>query len=138
MFVLLTNEMVSGQDNEQTEITQLILEEMIQKTLVPVNIDYSNTNYIPRMLEIFRSLIVDASFSGRSQFLESMQNFAYSLVESSLCDGPPVIHSTPQYYLYAAKISPPLLAGMRFSSSSDSDYIQYPSQAQIQVRAHKL
>lgn len=125
---LLNSQVVSGLDNGQTEFVQLIIETIIQKTLAPVNIDYSSTVYVSNMLDVFQNLLTDISFSGRSQFVESMQNFAYSLVEDSLCNGPAITHSRPLYYLHAAALSPPVLANTRFSSTTGSDYVQFPSQ----------
>lgn len=128
MWSTLDNELISGQDRNQSDLVQFIVEELIQKTLAPSNIDYSNTRYITNMLNVFQTLLENIGFAGRSLFVNSMKSFAYSLIEESLCNGPAINFSRPLYYMQAAKLSPASLSGRRFSSTSDADFVQFPTE----------
>lgn len=132
MFAALTNKIVTGQDDE---LIRRILQTLIQKTLAPVNIDYSNSSYVANMLDIFQTLLVDLSFAQRSLLVKSMQKFAYSLVEESRCNSSAITYSKPQYYLQTAKLSFDALAGRRFFSANGSDYVQFPNVSSTQVSA---
>lgn len=124
----VTNGFVSGQDISQYNLTQFILEALIEKTLPPFSINYTGTTYLQNMLDIFQGLLVDPSFSGRSSLVQTMQSFAYSLLEDTLCNEAAVTHSRPQFYLIAAKLSHSALAGRRFSSNNNTDFVQFPTQ----------
>lgn len=128
LLTLLSNRLVFGESRNQSNITQLIIEELVQKTLAPVNIDYTNTQYISNMLDIFQQLAADATFIGRSLMVEAMKSFAYSLLEGSECDAPPLTHTRPLFYLEAVKLSPSSLAGRQFAFNNGGDYVQLPNQ----------
>lgn len=128
MLEALNNGLVSGQDPSQYNLTQFILEELIQRTLPPSNIDYSATLYVNNMLDIFQSLLADPSFSGRSLLVQTIKSFAYSLLDGVTCNAPAIVHSRPLYYLRVAKLSHSALNGQRFSSNNNSDFVQFPTQ----------
>lgn len=129
MLAVLTGGTISGADRNQSDITRFIIQELIQKTKAPVNINYSNnTQYVSNMLDIFQTLLNLASFEGRSSFVDLMKQFAYSLVEDVECNTPALIHTRPQFYLMVQKISPSMLAGRKFTSTSGADYVQLPAQ----------
>lgn len=119
---------VSGQDPIQYNLTRSILEELIQRTLPPFNVAYSNTAYVPNMLDIFQTLLADPSFSGRSLLVQTMKSFAYSLLSDELCNAPAISHSRSLYYMGAAKLSHSSLSGKQFSSNNDTDFVQFPTQ----------
>lgn len=119
---------ISGQDPTHYNLTQSILEELIQRTVPPFNVSYSGTMYVSNMLDIFQTLLADPSFSGRSLLVQTIQSFAYSLLNGELCNAPAITHSRALFYLRAAKLSHSSLSGQRFSSNNNTDFIQFPAQ----------
>ena len=124
---------VSGSDSDQSTTLRLIIDQLVSITLRPVNVDYTSTNYIVNMLDVFNSILTDASFSGQSLFVQSMKSFAYSLVEDDACPttNTEVLrsYSRSAFFLEGLKIRPELLANRQFISSASNDYIQFPSQS---------
>ncbi len=129
MNSILDAGLVSGSAQNQSDVTRLIIDELILKTLSSSNnVDYSNTLYVSTMLDIFQTLLVpNTSFAGRSQLVQSMKSFAYSLLEDSSCNSSMQFFRT-QFYLEASKLSPFNLTGRRFASNNDADYVQLPTQ----------
>ncbi len=121
-------------DSEQSDTLQLIVNQLISVTLVTgLNIDHTSTNYVQNMLDVFNYILNEVSFRGQSLFVQSMKNFAYSVVEDESC---PVSNtevlrtfSRPSFVLEGLKIRPALLAGRQFVSSESQDYVQFPPQA---------
>ena len=82
------------------------------------------------MREIFTVLF---SNSRRDRLTQSMQRFAYSLVEDTPCPDTAqetsFTYTRSLFYLEAVKAQPLALVGRRFSSSSDNadrDFLQFP------------
>ncbi len=124
---------MSGDSSDQSNALKLIVDELITTTLTTgANIDHTPTNYVQNILDVFDYILSEASFSGQSLFVQSMKNFAYSLVEDDLCplDNTEVLrtYSRGSFVLEGLKIRPMLLAGRRFTTSESQDYVQFPPQ----------
>lgn len=118
---------VSGDDHDQSDLLRQIDDQLIRKTLAPVNIEYSST-YVSNMLDSFDRLIADSTFNGRSVFADAMKFFAYSLLEDVECNSTAIKYSRNTFFFQAMKISPLALSGRRFISNTGADYVQLPTQ----------
>ena len=128
LLLVLMDGSVTGRDRNQSNLVKLIDDELIRKTLAPLNIDYSSIMYVSNMLDSFDRIVSDPTFSGRSLLADTMKFFAYSLLEDVECNSTAITYSRNTFFLLAMKSSASSLAGRRFISISGADYVQFPNQ----------
>ena len=119
---------VSGADDAQVGVVQLVLDELIKKIQFPSRIAPSDS-FSSTLMDIYDRTITDTSFSGRSLIADSMKRLAYALLEGVACGGVAIIHRQRSFYFHAEKLPPAELAGRRFASETTArtDYVQFPT-----------
>ncbi len=63
-----------------------------------------------------------------SRFVQSLQAFAYSLLDGRACPYN-TTETRPSYYLETLRLRPSSLYGRRFSAEVGGDFLQYPSES---------
>jgi len=129
---------VSGENEAQAGVVQLTVDELIKKIVSPTNISFSGSAYLSTMMDVFNRLNLDPTFQGRSLLAESLRNLAYGLLEDRPCSSGAVTLVRDSFYLQADKVPPASLAGRRFNSSRDSDFLQLPPTMLINTQVREF
>jgi hypothetical protein len=121
-----TAQFVNGKDQLQFDVVQYILSEVISRSSARYTDPLTGN-----LSDIFQLVLDDATFSQRSEFLQTMQSFSYSLLDGEPCDiNAPVSKTLSRllFHLVAERLPPSLLAQRRFTASfnSDDDYVKFP------------